>query len=76
MIILHIQTSLSSSMWQSSSLVVIYKQYNESNDFSQFKEGDQLTLLEPNYRDVDFSWKGKVCSVFWLGENTVLDLDV
>ncbi|GFZ15937.1 hypothetical protein Acr_25g0003460 [Actinidia rufa] len=25
-----------------------------------FKEGDQLTLLEPNYRDVDFSWKGKL----------------
>jgi len=23
------------------------------------KEGDQLTLLEPNCRDVDFSWKGK-----------------
>ncbi|CAL5421700.1 hypothetical protein CsSME_00037448 [Camellia sinensis var. sinensis] len=23
------------------------------------KEGDQLTLVEPNYRNVDFSWKGK-----------------
>ncbi|PON68444.1 N-terminal acetyltransferase A, auxiliary subunit [Parasponia andersonii] len=24
------------------------------------KEGDQLTLLEPFYRHVDFSWKGKI----------------
>ncbi|XAR72287.1 hypothetical protein NMG60_11018874 [Bertholletia excelsa] len=24
------------------------------------KEGDQLALLEPNYRNVDFSWKGKI----------------
>ncbi|CAL5350277.1 unnamed protein product [Camellia sinensis] len=27
------------------------------------KEGDQLTLVEPNYRNVDFSWKGKFRSV-------------
>lgn len=28
----------------------------------QIKEGDQVTLLEPFYRFVDFSWKGKVIS--------------
>ncbi|KAG5532289.1 hypothetical protein RHGRI_026801 [Rhododendron griersonianum] len=31
----------------------------EIKDPLQIKEGDQLTLLEPNYRDVDFSWNGK-----------------
>lgn len=36
----------------------------EIKDPLQIKEGDQLTLLEPNYRDVDFSWNGKVCAVF------------
>lgn len=29
----------------------------------QIKEGDLLTLLEPYYRLVDFSWKGKVWSL-------------
>ncbi|KAE9450953.1 hypothetical protein C3L33_17134, partial [Rhododendron williamsianum] len=31
----------------------------EIKDPLQIKEGDQLTLLEPNYRDVDFPWNGK-----------------
>ncbi|KAK3024108.1 hypothetical protein RJ639_043567 [Escallonia herrerae] len=26
------------------------------------KEGDQVTLLEPYYHNIDFSWKEKVCS--------------
>ncbi|PPD92878.1 hypothetical protein GOBAR_DD10174 [Gossypium barbadense] len=25
----------------------------------RIKEGDQLTLLEPHFRNIDFSWKGK-----------------
>ncbi|PPR85629.1 hypothetical protein GOBAR_AA35064 [Gossypium barbadense] len=31
--------------------------YGIRND--AIKEGDQLTLLEPHFRNIDFSWKGK-----------------
>lgn len=31
----------------------------------QIKEGDQLTIRDPNYRNVDFTWKGKVIFFFF-----------
>ncbi|PWA49560.1 hypothetical protein CTI12_AA478120 [Artemisia annua] len=30
--------------------------------FIQIKEGDQITLLDPNFRNYDFSWKEKHCN--------------
>lgn len=49
-------------------LIFLPRSYNLSLHSSaiysywQIKEGDQVTLLEPFYRFVDFSWKGKVIS--------------
>ncbi|KAK6157618.1 hypothetical protein DH2020_011866 [Rehmannia glutinosa] len=39
---------------QSCYVLSVYGIHNEA-----IKEGDQVTLLEPSYRYVDFSWKGK-----------------
>ncbi|KAK6134258.1 hypothetical protein DH2020_031994 [Rehmannia glutinosa] len=39
---------------QSCYVLSVYGIHNEA-----IKEGDQVTLLEPSYRSVDFSWKGK-----------------
>ncbi|KAL6350893.1 hypothetical protein AAG906_031479 [Vitis piasezkii] len=41
----------------SNQICYVLSVYGISND--AIKEGDQLTLLEPYYRHVDFSWKGK-----------------
>lgn len=38
---------------------------NFSHD-EQIKEGDQITLLEPWYKSIGFSWKGKVSFFFFL----------
>ncbi|XP_034687728.1 tetratricopeptide repeat protein 5-like isoform X2 [Vitis riparia] len=49
----------------SNQICYVLSVYGISND--AIKEGDQLTLLEPYYRHVDFSWKGKsgfgICQV-------------
>ncbi|XP_073143478.1 uncharacterized protein [Henckelia pumila] len=41
----------------SSQICYVLSVYGISNE--AIKEGDQVTLLEPRYRCVDFSWKGK-----------------
>ncbi|XP_003631209.1 uncharacterized protein LOC100257758 isoform X2 [Vitis vinifera] len=49
----------------SNQICYVLSVYGISND--AIKEGDQLTLLEPYYRHVDLSWKGKsgfgICQV-------------
>ncbi|RVX12645.1 hypothetical protein CK203_011681 [Vitis vinifera] len=47
------------TIWYAIQIKICYvlSVYGISND--AIKEGDQLTLLEPYYRHVDFSWKGK-----------------
>uniref|UniRef100_F6HFK6 Tetratricopeptide repeat protein 5 OB fold domain-containing protein n=1 Tax=Vitis vinifera TaxID=29760 RepID=F6HFK6_VITVI len=42
----------------SNQICYVLSVYGISND--AIKEGDQLTLLEPYYRHVDLSWKGKI----------------
>ncbi|KAL8470876.1 hypothetical protein ACS0TY_033449 [Phlomoides rotata] len=43
----------------SSQICYVLSVYGVNNE--AIKEGDQVTILEPSYRYVDFSWKGKVC---------------